>query len=387
MNTLIKLFLAGASVLAIAAAPLRGPTQQTEPPDSEGSDVRIQVTQVDKSEFPKITVYVSVTNAAGEPVGISPERLVLTEGGVAIKPDEISGQGEIGPLTTLLVMDVSGSMNEAGKLAAAKSAAKTYVQQMRSDDKAGLVTFNTEVNYVQPITADHDAVLKAIDGLKARQDTAMYNALAQGTQILSSVEGRKAIIVLTDGLDNRSTATVDQVIEQIGPSGLSISTIGLGDTAQLGISNAGLDETVLKSLAERAGGTYGFADDPSTLRQLYERLGRTLQSEYVLTYTSPSTLRDGVNRNLAVRLLDADVSAETVYNPGGVVPEVPRQNSWLIFGMAFAALAGLLLAPALIGRGLGALRGLQLGGGKKKITRVKLKDESQPQPRPRVRMR
>ena len=386
MNTFVKRLRLGASVCALAALPWAAAFQPPTPLADQGPPLQVQVTQVDESQFPRIKVYVSVTDAAGEPVGVAPSRLVLSENGGAITPEEISGQGEIGLLTTLLIMDVSGSMNEAGKLEAAKAAARAYVDQMRPGDQIGLVTFNTEINYAQPITTDRAAVAKAISSLKAGEDTAMYDALAQGVQILSRVEGRKAILGLTDGLDNRSTHTVSQVIEQVGPSGLSISTIGLGDPSQLKISNAGLDEAALKGLAERAGGAYGYADDPDSLRSLYERFGRVLQNEYVLTFTSPNALRDGVNRSLTVRLADAGVSAQAAYNPGGVVPEAPNRNSWMLFGAALAVLLALLFVPVLAGRSLAAAQSLRPAWGKKKASRIRLKDQPGVTP-PRVRLR
>ena len=55
------------------------------------------------------------------------------------------GQGGVGPLTTMLVMDVSGSMDKDGKIDGAKTAAKAYVDQMRSGDQAGLMVYNTQV--------------------------------------------------------------------------------------------------------------------------------------------------------------------------------------------------------------------------------------------------
>lgn len=140
---------------------------------------------------------------------------------------------------------------------------------------AGLLTFNTEVKYIQIITGDHAALIKAIDGLNAQNDAA---------DMLKDVSGRKAIIVMTDGLDNMSKVNADQVILTIGPSGLSISTIGLGNPSETGL-NSGLDETSLKSLAERAGGVYGYVNDLEMLTNLYERYGRALQGEYSVTYT------------------------------------------------------------------------------------------------------
>lgn len=287
-------------------------------------------------------------------------------------------------------MGVSGSiMNEGNKLQSAKAAARAYVNQMRRNDQAGLMAFNTQVKYVQPITADPAMLVKAIDSLVAENDTAMYDALAQGTQILSSVKGRKAIIAVTDGLDNRSKQNADQVIEAIGKSGLSISTIGLGDVSKLGISNAGLDEATLKSLAKRAGGAYGYADNPESLRGLYERYGRALQSEYLLIYTSPIILHDGVNRNLTMQLADADVSAKAVYNPGGVVPEVSQSDSWAPFGVALIGLILLLLAPMLISRSLAMVQSLPSLKQKlqKKGSRIHIHDSKQPSTQPRIRLR
>jgi hypothetical protein len=180
----------------------------------------------------------------------------------------------------------------------------------------------------------------------------MYDALAQGTQILKDVPGRKAIIVLTDGLDNLSKNTPDDVIEGIGPIGLSISTIGLGDPKKTGI-NSGLDEKGLRTFSERAGGIYSYANDPATLQGLYQLYARALQSEYRVVYTSPSTLRDGANRTLSVSLARASgvasSSVDVQYNPGGVLPEVAQSVSWPIFAAMLGGLLVLLFVPLTIG--------------------------------------
>ncbi len=340
MKKNMRVFLVGLALL-LAFAPL-----QTAFAQEDGAQIRI--TQVDNSKFPQVTVYVSVTDAAGEPLAVDPNQIQIYENGQLMQPEQVSGSGEIGPLTTLLVMDVSGSMYDAGKLTAAKAAAQAYVEQMRPGDEAGLVSFDTKVTYVQPITSDHDALKTAIDGLDARNDTAMYDALSRAVEILQGETGRRAIIVLTDGLDNRSTYTDDEVIQAIGAGGLSISTIGLGDPSQLG-SNSGLDEAVLQSLASRAGGIYGYANDPAALLGLYEKYGRALQSEYSITYTTTSTLRDGLSRTLTVSL-GGSATTEASYNPGGVLPEVSHAASWPVFIVLLVVLVALLFVPGLVGR-------------------------------------
>ena len=211
--------LALASMLTAAWAPVR---PQTE-------DLTVRVTQVDRSRFPQVTVYISATDAAGAPVPFSADEVRIEEDGVAVELSAVEGVSAVGPLSTLLVMDVSGSMDVAGKLGAAKAAARAYVDQMRPGDQAGLVAFDVEVDYVQPLTGDRQSLMQAIDGLTARRDTAMYDALIRATEILRPASGRKAVLVLTDGMDNSSRATLDEVLAEIGPAGLSISTIGLGN--------------------------------------------------------------------------------------------------------------------------------------------------------------
>lgn len=354
--TLVAAVVLSTTAVALAQAP---------------AGTQIKITQVDNSKFPQVTVYISVTDANGEPVGIDPSTIQVTENGQVMQPSFEGGgkEGGVGPLATMLVMDVSGSMAKNGKIDGAKAAATAYVNQMRPGDQAGIIIFNTKTQYVQQLTQDHNALLKAIDSIQPGGNTAMYDALMVAEGALKDVSGRKAIIAVTDGLDNSSSHNANDVLAGVGPSGLSISTIGLGDPTTK--AQTGLDEAGLKSLADKAGGAYSFAGDPTALSALFQLYGRQLQSEYVLTYTSPSKLRDGVNRNLQVSLTGAGVSAQKAYNPGGVLPEVPSQ-SWILFGAILVILILLALIPGVIGgisRGIGGIG--SLGGGRKK-GRVKL---------------
>ncbi len=345
---------------------------------------QIRITQVDTSKFPQVTVYVSVTDANGQPVGVDPSTIQISENGQAMKTSVANGAGGqtnakgLGQLTTLLVIDISGSMATANKLTLAKAAANAYVDQMRPGDQAGLIAFDTHVEANQAVTADHQLLKQAINALQPGTDTAMFDALMQAEQDMANVSGRKAILLLTDGMDNRSKNNADAVINAIGPSGLTISAIGLGDP-QDPKSLQGIDEAGLKSLAQRAGGIYTYEPDPSQLASMFQQYGTALQNEYALTYTSPSTLRDGVNRSLSVSLTggSAAVAAQSHYNPGGVLPEVSSQ-SWPLFGGILLVLLVLLALPMLVGLGLRSLGGgLGSGGGRKK-SRIKFAGQAGP---------
>jgi len=359
------------AALGMGAAPVRAQT---------AGGLQVHITQVDTSAFPKVRVYVSVTDSAGEPAPVKLDSIQLYENGKLVTPGEVSGIGNSVPLTTLLVIDISGSMNYDNKLSSAKSAASAYVDQMRPGDEAGLLSFNTRITYVQPVTADHEKLKLAIQGLVATNDTAMYDGLAQGIDLLKDQSGRKAIIVLTDGMDNRSKQTADGVITAIGPSGLSISTIGLGDPTQKTGSFAGIDEPSLKNLAAQAGGSYGYANDPAALQSLYQQLGRALQSEYVITYFSPASLRDGLNRALSVKLANvaSALPAKGGYNPGGLVPEVAvsPSSSWPLFFGLLAALIVLLFVPAGVQKALALLpaRSTEESKSKPAAPRIRLQE-------------
>jgi VWFA-related protein len=359
MSALRKIFLA---IVILSLVMIQVTVVSAQEVTLTPNGIQAKITQVDNSKFPSVTAYISVTDANGEPVQVSPAQIILEEDGQRITPDMILSEGDVGALTTMLVMDISGSMNSNNKLEAAKAAAEAYVNQARPSDLIGLMTFNTKVEYVQSLTTDHKLLIDAIKNLKAKDDTAMYDALLKAIETIQREAGRVAIILLTDGLDNRSKISPQEVLTRIGPGGLSISTIGLGDPTQSRSALSSLDEKALKALADKAGGGYGYANDEVSLRSLYERYGRALQSEYVIAYTSPSALRDGVNRRLNVSLelepgQQAGAAVSPVsYNPGGLVPEVAQSAPWMWFFIMLIGLLLLLFVPLLIGGLLGKRR-------------------------------
>ena len=373
MNKKINLFLT-ISLLAITL--LSAACQTTKPKVESQGEYVLQITQIDTTDFPYVDVYISVQDVNGEPQVINVNKLQLLENGQPVSGQSIQGTGEVGPLTTLLLIDNSGSMNYADKLDSAKAVAKEYLNQMRAGDQAGIITFNTEVKVVQDITSDHDALADAIDSITAVHDTAMYDALVQAIAMLNPLSGRKAIIVLTDGMDNQSTATADDALAGIGFGGLSISTVGFGQIPE-GEEEAdaytGIDEATLRMIAQNAGGRYGYAANEAELSAIYDQMRRALQSEVVISYMTPLSLRDGVLRALTVTLSDrysgVGGESQTGYNPGGLVPEVAQPASWLLFFGLLAVLVVLLCIPLVVN----AFSNKESGKGKRKNKKSKIK--------------
>ena len=383
MNTYFKLrrVFCKAMWLCIAVLALTGFLVTVLEAQAEGP-VTIQVVQVDKSRFPEVDVYVSATDAEGQPVkNLMPEDFSLEEDGQSVSLTHVSRAGEQGPVTAVLVIDKSGSMNHASKMKAAREAAIAFVELMRPGDATGVIAFNTQVTTVQPLTEDKESLIEAIRGIEAVDDTAMYDALHEASAMLEPVSGRKAIIVVTDGMSNSDQRTREETLTLVGEQGISIYTIGLGDPSQGTETYAGIDEPTLKTIAEESGGVYTFAPDPEDLRSLYEMLSLRIQNEYKLTYRSPNRLRDGTNRAVAVTVAAPSGPTEVTaaYNPGGVIPEVEPRSTWGLFGLILAVLAFLLVLPGIIGKvgmlvsGRGPVlgRALRQGSGQAKDSKGK----------------
>ncbi len=374
----ISLGILGAG-LALAALAVPQPSRAMQ----TGGEVQAHVTQLDTSGFPWVTAYVSVTDAQGAPAAIDPDRLEIVEDGQAIEPERIEGLGPVEALNAMLVFDVSGSMNQAGKLQKAKRAARAFIEMMRPTDRVGLIAFDVEVHRIAPLTSDQTVLHQAIDGLGGVRDTALYDALLAAVQDLSAATGRRAIVVLSDGMDNSSSHALEDVLGEIGPEGLSIYTVGLGDPQEPAGSMARLDVPSLETLAERTGGEYAFASGES-LTALFQGLAQRLQSEYVVRYESPRSLRDGLMREISIRLSEApsSSSAEARYNPGGLVPEVEAPAPWPIFLGAVLGLIALLFVPAAAGRALTLVR----SGRPAQPSRSRVRLQDAPQREPRIRL-
>jgi len=327
------------------------PIFMTATPDAVPDASPARVTQVDSTHYPDVTVYVGVAGADGKPVGgLAARDFAVTEDGQSVTLADFAGAA--GPVSTVLVIDRSGSMDENDKLKGAQDAARAFVEQMRPGDRTAIIAFSNTPELIEPFTADKDRLDQSIRRIRADGSTALYDSMIAGVDQLKAAEGRRALLLLTDGRDllrtgddtQASRASLDTAIASAVKAGIAVQTIGLGDRD--GGEQDGIDEGVLRKIAGETSGEYFYAPSGDQLAGLYRTLSAGLQQEYTLTYRSPRPFYDGTRRDIRVSVGGAP-AATGGYTERHLIDvrSDPRVGLLLLLPVL-----GALLAPTLLRR-------------------------------------
>ena len=201
-------------------------------------------------------------------------------------------QGERGKVAVMLAVDTSGSMRVNDNIARARAAAAALVERMPEGTRLGLVAFSTDPRVVQPLTDNHQQVRSAIGRLLADGDTALYDAVALGSQRLSKEEGQRNLVVLSDGKDEGSSARLEDAISAAKQAGVTVYTVGLN------VPGNEQDQEALKDLATGTRGRAFEVNDANTLVTLFGSIGQALASQYVVTMKLPPGLEKRVDFRL-----------------------------------------------------------------------------------------
>ncbi|MBR5596862.1 MAG: VWA domain-containing protein [Lachnospiraceae bacterium] len=254
----------------------------------EKTDINIEVRQVDNSKFPEITLYASVTDMTGNTI----TKLDKTDFDIT----EIDQYGNImdasiddvyqvlneDNINVNLVLDASGSMDTSSKMQKAKNAANAFVDQieMTKGDKVEVISFDDFVYLEQDFSSQKDLVTNAISSITTGGMTALYDAIYAGLFQTYYQEGAKCVIAFTDGLENSSSYTYNDVVDMAKNTGIPVFIIGIGEE---------YDMSELQELATQCSGKYYSADvqDLETiLEDIYISIYREQQDYYVVKYTA-----------------------------------------------------------------------------------------------------
>ncbi len=212
------------------------------------------------------------------------------------------------PFAVALLLDVSGSME--GRVSMARSAAIRFLDGLRADDSAAVYSFNRKVEQVQEFSQSRDLSSMGYQ-LSAKGETALHDAIVRAAGDLGSrPEKRRAIVVLSDGADNRSEASAAKALAVALAVNATIYTVDMSDQpngSHISTPAAG----ALRDFATKSGGRFVPTPGGKALRNAFGEILEELSNQYTIGYRPSNRAHDGRWRTIEVKVDRPEVKART----------------------------------------------------------------------------
>jgi len=292
----------GSLVIALASAALAG--------EPSGFDF------VDTSDFPTVRVVITPTTDRG---GLVAGDVTVLQDGEAV-PATVTPL-ESDPIEAVLLIDTSGSMAGA-PIAAAKQAAIGFISALPPGSSVAVLGFGDEVQVVTGLAAPSDETTAGITGLRAQGETALYDAVLAAAQALAAdSSSRRLIVLLSDGGDTASEASLEDVI--VGLSGITVGFYAIQ------LEGSEVDSAALSAIADAGSGRFVAAADSEGLAAIYAEIAADVASQYAVAFEVPhggsSVIEVVVAGESGVERFAADLELPDLPAPGSapVVTLVP----------------------------------------------------------------
>ena len=284
-------------------------------------NVEVRVTQMEIGGFPTVRAFTTVTDEIGTLIrSLKEDSFTVLENGEPVENLRFGNRDELDlPLAIEFVVDISSSMDavadaerELTALDLAKEAIRDFVGQLQPRDRVGLIVFADDAMRACQLTTDHQLLLDRLGDQWPWGMTALWDGIYSGMEeVLADTDpARRAVIVLSDGMDNRSIETVrsledwydDNALAQ--NKGFSVYAIGLGPE---------IDRGGLGGIATATGGLYMDSPSADTLADLYQEILSQIQSEYLLEWDSTQQAQPGQIIDVSVDVIGAASSTPGAY--------------------------------------------------------------------------
>jgi len=227
------------------------------------------------------------------------------------RPIEFFRQDLNTPVSVGILVDTSGSM--VPKIPQARAAIAQFLRDLNDRDDVFLFAFSSHPFLLQPFTMNHDLVMRRLALLHAYGQTALFDVIMQGLNMVQRGRyDKKALLVVTDGMDNASAATVNEVVGQARRMGVLVYSIGIGDPSPSGGLSVAIgpfvlggdeservDSETLHALSTETGAkTYIIrqAGDGETLRRACENISLELREQYTIGFLAPDPASGGYRK-------------------------------------------------------------------------------------------
>jgi VWFA-related protein len=257
-----------------------------------------------------VILNITVTDKSGQYVpGLKMSDFKIFEDGKEVTADLIASFNvHESPFASVVLLDTSGSMET--RLSLARSAAIRFLDRLRIEDVAAVFKFDSKVEQVQEFSGGRDLAPMAF-GMRAKGMTKLNDAIVNAAKALAErEEKRKAIVVLSDGMDTNSDASTDKALESALAVGATIYTVDMSATEGQGFRNQ-QSAGILKSFAEKTGGRFVATPGGPALRDAFAMIADELGHQYTVAYRPLNRAHDGKWRKLEVKTSREDLIVRT----------------------------------------------------------------------------
>lgn len=276
----------------------KGEQKAPEPQDKESDVVKLAAELV--------LLDVTVLDQSNQPaMDITKDQFQVFEDKVA-QQIEFFSRDQV-PVSLVFAIDTSGSMK--AKLDTVIKASSNLVKESRDKDEIAVIEFKDQPELLTEFTTDIHDVIDTLQGLIASRQTAMLDALYLAADYANK-EGRnrrKAVIVVTDGLDKDSYYKFNEVVTHLQELDVQVYLIGFTDDlsrdkALFKKSEKANAENLLNKLAGETGGTAFFPKEISEVHTIAKQISSDLRTQYSIGYYPTNSKRDGTFRQVKVQV-------------------------------------------------------------------------------------
>ena len=302
----IGLLILAGSILATVLLWGRQQTDQSMATDKDQEGFKIRV------EVNTISVPVTVRRSEGGFIkSLSQNDFRIFEDG---QPQEIVFFAQEGlPTRIALVLDASGSVvSEWGTI---KYATRRFVEHLKPEDQFSLISFNTEIKLKMDWGRKTDRVDPVLTSIYCKGNTKLWDAIyVVSNDVFRGIKEKKAIIIMSDGMDNESAVTFEEALHAAVRSEAAIYVVSKTEavrqlylSASKGNYYGGIPnevfvqaDLVLRKIAHETGGRVLYPNSFGQLDNIYAQVDEELRNQYTIGYISGNTIKDGSYRKIAV---------------------------------------------------------------------------------------
>lgn len=284
-------------VIALLAASICVSGQATST-TSNDSTIRVNVRLVN--------VFTTVTDANGAPVSdLRKEDFKVLEDGVPQTISIFDRESEL-PLSIVLAIDTSESTRKDMQLEIV-SAKKFIHSVLRSQDRISIFQISEDVLQLTRFTSDTKSIERGIDDLQKGAGTSLYDAIYLGADSLLDRQGRKVMVLITDGGDTTSSATYASSLRRAQEAEAIVYSIIIVPVAADAGRNTG-GEHALIQISKDTGGKYYYAESIEQLDQAFRKVSEELRTQYLIAYYPNRRISDSAFRRITVEVDQKDAS-------------------------------------------------------------------------------